>query len=432
MFFMKKLVLILIIAFVGNVVLAQNSKVVSAYNYLKHGQIEKAKEAIDKAIVHPKTIDKTKTWWYCGNVYQAISDSCMYAKSEKFCSLSDNPLDFAFDSYIKAMVLNFKDPKWHSLDIVNNENDMKAFGILLNNRKTKYINPQIFADIFMNRFPNLANSYVNKGVKEFSSTDIKENEKAIESFETSLFLSSATGKIDTTIYYYTALAAQKVKNFDKANEYFEKSIEFKYGKNELEKVSVYKLYANNYRNLGDTAKYIELLNKGIEVYPNSSEGLVVELINFYINTNQTDEALDYLKLAIIRTPDNASYHYSLGATYEKKGFTDSAIMSYTNAIEINPKDLNSNYNLGAIYYNDAVVLYNSLNDIPPNEQKRYEKVKAEAKLYFSKAQPYFEKSHKIDPKDYNTIVSLIELYARLSMYEESKEMKNKLDNLKRK
>ena len=193
MFFMKKLVLFMIIALTTSIVSAQNPKVVSAYNYLKYGQVEKAKEAIDKAIVHPKTINKAKTWWYCGNVYQAISDSCMYKKNEKFCSLSENPLDFAFDSYIKAMVLNFKDPKWHTLDIVNNETDMKAFGMLLNNRKTKYDNPQIFADIFMNRFPNLANSYVNKGVAEFQSADPKENDQAVKSFETSLFLSFSFG-----------------------------------------------------------------------------------------------------------------------------------------------------------------------------------------------------------------------------------------------
>ncbi|MBT3209499.1 MAG: tetratricopeptide repeat protein [Bacteroidetes bacterium] len=427
---MKKLVLFMIIALTTSIVSAQNPKVVSAYNYLKYGQVEKAKEAIDKAIVHPKTINKAKTWWYCGNVYQAISDSCMYKKNEKFCSLSENPLDFAFDSYIKAMVLNFKDPKWHTLDIVNNETDMKAFGMLLNNRKTKYDNPQIFADIFMNRFPNLANSYVNKGVAEFQSADPKENDKAVKSFETSLFLSSATGKMDTTIFYYTALAAQKVKDYETSNEYFAQSIKLEYGKADFDKANIYKSYANNYKNLGDTAKYLEYLNKGIETYPDASEHLVVELINYFIDAKKTDDALNYLKIAIARTPNNSSYLYSLGATYEKKGYVDSAIMSYSNAIEINPNDLSSHYNLGAIYYNDAVNLFNTLNDIPPDQQKKYDKAKADAKAFFAKSQPYFEKAHEIDSEDYNTIVSLVEVYARLSMYEKSKEMKAKLEALK--
>ncbi|MCK5823601.1 MAG: hypothetical protein KAG95_06330, partial [Bacteroidales bacterium] len=61
---MKKIVFVLV--FIMSVVYlnAQNSKVVSAYNYLKpqYNELGKAKEAIDIASKHEKTKLKAKTW----------------------------------------------------------------------------------------------------------------------------------------------------------------------------------------------------------------------------------------------------------------------------------------------------------------------------------------------------------------------------------
>ncbi|MDZ7774162.1 MAG: hypothetical protein U5L09_00425 [Bacteroidales bacterium] len=53
--------------------MAQNHKVVSAYNYLRKGQLDKAMEAIEPATEHKKTENDAKTWYYRGNVYLSLA-----------------------------------------------------------------------------------------------------------------------------------------------------------------------------------------------------------------------------------------------------------------------------------------------------------------------------------------------------------------------
>jgi len=69
---MKKLVLVVIAVLISGITFSQ-TEVVSAYNYLKNGQLDKAKTYIDKACVNEKTKGLAKTWFYCGNVYLSIA-----------------------------------------------------------------------------------------------------------------------------------------------------------------------------------------------------------------------------------------------------------------------------------------------------------------------------------------------------------------------
>lgn len=52
---------------------AQNSNVVSAYNYLRDGDLAKAAEFIEPAISNEGTMMKEKTWRYRGDIYRLIA-----------------------------------------------------------------------------------------------------------------------------------------------------------------------------------------------------------------------------------------------------------------------------------------------------------------------------------------------------------------------
>ena len=425
---MKKLVLILISIFTLSAVYGQNPKVVATFNYLKSQQYKKAKEAIDQATMHEKTMNSAKTWWYNGQTYHAINDMCMYQNDQSYCELAPDAATIALNSFIKALVLNLSDPKWHSLDILNNDADAQVFFRLIQDKKN-IDNYEITGDILMKRFPPLANVFVNKGVKEYQAeNNVELNKEAVKSFETSLFLSGLM-KIDTTIYYYTGLAAERVGMWDKAVEYYEKSIELNYGKDDEEKVAVYYGLARGDLMLGDTATYIDYLKKGIEKFPDASNPLVTELINYYLENEMTKEALAYLEIAIQRVPDNYSYYYAQGSLHDKMGEFEKAESSYKKSLELDPNYFDSNYNLGAIYYNSAVSYFNAANDIPPDKQKEYELMIEKAKNELKKALPYLEKAHEIKADDIVTMQSLKEIYVRLQMYDKSKEMKQKLEAL---
>ena len=84
---MKKQIITIVAIIITTITFAQNSKVVSAYNYLKYDELDNAKEAIDAASTNASTVNKAKTWYYKGKVYQRLFES----DNEKFKTLHDNP-----------------------------------------------------------------------------------------------------------------------------------------------------------------------------------------------------------------------------------------------------------------------------------------------------------------------------------------------------
>src|SRR6478735_5443534 len=59
---MRKLSIVLIVLLYIGKVSAQKSEVQTAWNYLKYEQLDKAKEAIDKAAVNEASMGMEKTW----------------------------------------------------------------------------------------------------------------------------------------------------------------------------------------------------------------------------------------------------------------------------------------------------------------------------------------------------------------------------------
>lgn len=413
---MKKTTLLISLLFVYIVINAQPNKRVSAFNYLKYDELDKAKEAIDDACKHEKTISDPKTWWYAGQIYQGIH------VNKKFKSLDADALTKALDAYKKAMVLNFKDPANQGLDL-NKEDDLVKFTLLLMNQKTAYVDDEVVMDIIMNRFPALANIFVNKGVTEFKDT--KDYPAAVNSFENSLFLSSLSGKLDTPIIYYAALSADKAKDYDKAIKYYDLVTKFGYGTDAKEKASMFFLKAKVQQAKGDTVKYVETLKKGIDKYQEGSATLVTELINYYLETKQGGKALNYLKLAIEKDPNNATYHFAQGSLYDTYfQNADSATISYKKAIELKSDYFDPFYNLGALYYNIGASIIEKANN--EKDQKKYDVLKKQADETFAKALPYLEKAYELNPDDVSTMQSLKTLYYRTGNMEKHNEIKAKL------
>jgi tetratricopeptide (TPR) repeat protein len=324
---MKKFVLILLSVIYINSILAQNQKVQSALNYWKWNELVKAKEAIDAATKHEKTMNVAKTWWYNGLIYQSINDSCIYGKgkSSRFCDIEPNAADIALNSYIKAVDLNFIDPKWHQLDPINKNADKMVFFNLLSPNSKAIEDPEMVAKIFF-QFPSLANVFATKGYQKYQSKVQSDIEKSVDYFEKSLFLSSTFGNFDTTVVYLRALAAEKLNKYDDAIKYYKELIvvlDSIKGSNKtliptyMTPNVLYYGIAINYRNNKDTLNYVNILKQGVEKFPSESDDLMRELINHYLSTKQTQEAMIYLNVAIEKTPNNYTYHYNKGAIYDQ-------------------------------------------------------------------------------------------------------------------
>jgi tetratricopeptide (TPR) repeat protein len=369
---MKKIAILFILAFSVYFVSAQNSKVQSAINYIKpqYNQLDKAKEAIDLAVKHEKTKEKAKAWKVRGQVYQTIATT----KDEKFKNLCEKPLQIAYESYKKALELDVKHQ--YTKEITN---QLTMLGILI----------------------------VNKGIEYFSKNDFNE---ALNSFETSLEIDKliTPEKVDTMVIFNAGIAADRAKNYDKAIEYYQKTADLKY-----EGSKVYSFMANIELQRGDTTQYIDVIKRGIEAYPNDNDALMVTLINYYLEKDKSDLALEYLNKAIKKDPNNHTFYFARGALYDKLGDFDNAKTSYEKAIEIKPDYFDAFYNLGALFFNKGADMLKAANEIPPNEQAKYDAAVKKAFVELDKAVPYLEKAHEIDSKEKSTMLTLKEIYFKL-------------------
>lgn len=446
---MKKLSLISGLLYNVMLIYSQSTNVTNCWNYLRFGEIEKAKKAIDPACTHPSTMNKAKTWFYKGATYHVISDSCMYKKSANFCNLAPDATDITFESYMKAWLLNFKDTALQNLNL-DDTADAVTFGNAISDKNTKYLDMEIQGQILMALqgsiilpqttpmiLSSLDRSFLNKGITLFYE---KQNYKdALEAFETSLFLTgfvALSGRVDTSVIHRAAflagLSAENEHQLDKAILYYDMLTKLNYGKDIEEKAQAFVFLAKAYLSKGDTTQYLKVIDKGREKYPDAS-CILIEQINYYLTTDKIEEAKEKLILATQKEPNNKLLYYNLGVIYDKLKQYDKAEESYKKAIEIDETYFDAYYNLGALYYNRAAEIIEWANaNIPINDVEAYNKEKAKADEKFNLSLPYLEKAYQLKPDDIDTITILKGLYRRLGNYEKEQEMKKILDELKQK
>ena len=96
---MKKFFLLLTAISISLGTMAQKGKVTSALSLIEQGTLDKAKEALDEAMVHEKSKDWFNTYFAKGKLCQASFES----DNPKFKEFYEDPLQEAYALYEKAM-----------------------------------------------------------------------------------------------------------------------------------------------------------------------------------------------------------------------------------------------------------------------------------------------------------------------------------------
>ncbi len=99
--------------------------------------------------------------------------------------------------------------------------------------------------------------------------------------------------------------------------------------------------------------------------------------------------------------------------------------NYAKALEITPDNFDVLYVMGALYFNRAVPITKQANDLPLNATDKYNKLMAQAKECFLKAQPYLEKANKIKPDDAANNNALMQVYANTGQNDKIEALKAK-------
>ncbi|PCJ27046.1 MAG: hypothetical protein COA97_04975 [Flavobacteriales bacterium] len=420
---MKKYILILAAVVFTSVVYSQKNKVVSAYNYNKAfsrsgkcRELASGVEAINLAIEHDQTKAWAKTWYYRGNLYYNIIAS----KDQECKAIEADALEKCTDSYLKALVLNFDDPELKKLDLQKEDgSDMMKFFSALQG-KPKVDDEMYTADIMGRKFPGLAGEYANEGIEKFTNKDYK---GAQESFGKSMLLSQMGGRMDTMVMYNTALASEYAEDFDAAKQLYDALIMLKYNV-DGNGPDLYRSMSRIYKNEGNVEKAAEYIKKGREVYPDNNN-LIVEELEGFLQSGKHEEALSNLNSAIENDGENSVLYFARGTVYENLKQEEKAVSDYKKALEIKPDYYDAAFNLGAYYFNMGADKINESNKLPLSATKKYDALKAAAKINFETAVPYVENAHKIKPGDASTGNMLIKLYTHTGQYDKAKEIKAK-------
>ncbi len=403
---------------------AQSAKVQTAWRQLQDyetskdvASLMKAKEAIDLATNHEDTKDKPKTWVYRARIYYALFKNALEQEEKKLAATVSDKSERLTKAY-------------GSVSTVDYEEAGKAMEKAVNMDKDK-LYQQDYAMVGMQMMGDINNLAVGK----YNAGKYLE---AAEYFEASYQTTKMMGKKDTATLTNALVCAQKAKDAPKIKEYNEKII--------AEKVASPYNYVSLYdckQILKDSAGAMVTLKEGRTLFPADGD-LMNREIEYYLQKGKDVEALANLDKAIEKSPNSAILWLVRGNIYDKqanpkdaagkekdkpKNFEElmgKAELNYKKTTELDPKNSDAFYNLGALYNNWGGVALKRCDDLIKQATKMKE-CEAQANEKFNKAIPALEKALEMHPGDKSIMIPLRKLYLMVNQPEKAQKMSDAIN-----
>jgi len=319
----KILFLTMIAVFSAGSIFAQKSALKDAKRALGRNDLNEARTLLKQASTHAETASDPETWKTLGDIGNKAFDNertnAMLGKQANDKVMYDGLYD-SYAPYLKADSLGeLPDEKGK----IKNRFRKDIAGILKANHPF-YINGGVYYNDQKNykKATDFFEIYWN-----IPSLPLFEGEK-------SSFVLDSTYQ---TIKYYAIITAIQAEDHKRALKMLERAAKEPFIENSAYKESdIYELMASEYINVGDTAKYLEVLNLGAERFP-SSKYFIPNLINVFIRQGDTQKAMNYLDQAIKNDPSNACDLNSVkGALLAEKGEYAAAEAEYNKALAQDP------------------------------------------------------------------------------------------------
>lgn len=382
---LKKTLLIGLVGALTLPALAQKIELTSAIiERVKRKNTEKAKEYIDKAYtkiesgstLKPK--DLAKFWHNRGLIYMDVykADSNM------------TNLEVAYEAFSKDM----------------------ATPASPYTKKSKY------------QLAVISNQYLKQAYKFSDNNQYKES---LAPFAMVFEINEIFNTVDTNNIYYASVMALNGKDYPTAIKYSEQLISYKPG---YESYHINKLSA--YSKMEDKDAYVIALEKS-KTQCSDCQNVILEEVNYYLGTGETDKLLASLESAIEASPNNATLHFAKGATLASSD-QGKAKQAYLKAIEIDADHSDAYNNLSGIYMEEANSIADKMSDLGFSnaDQAKHKELKKQRKEIFSEAKPYMEKAVELDSTNGSILNALMNVYYELGETDKWKETKAKYDALK--
>lgn len=145
-------------------------------------------------------------------------------------------------------------------------------------------------------------------------------------------------------------------------------------------------------------------SKGNELFGNEDQNFINLIINYYLKTEKYDEAVDYLKKAIVASPNVAQYYALLGIIYDNKKEKDAALETYKKALELDSENGLANFYYGRGLAAKAGEMQDNYNG------KNYDEYKNQTLVpIYKDSLKYLEKAYDVDKNNRSEILKVLEI-----------------------
>lgn len=208
------------------------------------------------------------------------------------------------------------------------------------------------------------------------------------------------------IYYNQALAAWQAEMLPEALEAFKGAERRGYHKKGL-----YDYAIAVATNLNDEDAVLEFAKKGLPLYGKEDPMYMGQIVNYYLQKKDFDNAFKTINEAIAAEPNNSQYYVIQGVLYENQEKNAEAKAAYEKAVQLDNQNEQALANYGRAICNEAY----ALADQAPTTQREYDEYyAAKIRPLFQQAADVLEQAYQLNNDNMDTLKYLENIYYNLN------------------
>lgn len=243
----------------------------------------------------------------------------------------------------------------------------------------------------------IANVYLRRGFEYMRMTDFN---NAIQTFQKAKKYAPADFK---NLDAYIAYANNRLGNLVDAGKYYTVLL-----KTDSTKPEYIEAASNTFKAIGDTAKALQVLQKGRKHVPDDKY-LLLDEANIYNNMRNYHALEPLLPKLLDENPNNEEIVFAAANCYDHLNKFDKAESLYLHAIELNSSEYDPIYNLGILYFKMGIL-----------------KEGQDGSKDIARAGQWLEKANEISPNDVKCLQLLQLIYTQTGNQDQIDKINTKL------
>lgn len=193
------------------------------------------------------------------------------------------------------------------------------------------------------------------------------------------------------VMFNMGVAAWNMEDFNRSLTAFNNAIEKGYNKRQ-----VYDFAIAVATHAGMDDQVVAIARKAFPIYGDENPDYIGIIINNYINKGQYADAVKAIDDALQTDPNNSQYYVIKGVLMETDEVGGDARAMYEKAVALDSNNAKALFNLGRMYYNDALKIY----DAAPTDNAGFNRVfENDFKPVMLKSVDLFERSTEASAED---------------------------------